>query len=60
MKFYFQCKCNIYDMFYYAFVRYLYVYYTVFYFCHIFLFSYYLILNLCDNVFIFIVCAKLL
>ena len=32
----------------------------VFYFCYMFLFSHYLILNLCDNIYIFIIFTKLL
>ena len=56
MKFYF---CYIFHIYVICFIIYLYVYY-VFQFCYIFLFSHYLILNLCDNVFIFIICTKLL
>ena len=39
--------------FYDIFVTYLYVHYIFFKFCFIFLFSYYLILNFCDNAFVF-------
>ena len=43
------------------YLLYIYMYIICFFnFGCIFLFSYYLILNLCDNVFIFIICTKLL
>ena len=44
-------------MCYYIFMIYLHVYYMFFNFVT---FLYYLILNLCDNVFIFIMCTKVL
>ena len=47
-------------LFSYMFITYLYVHYMFFKFCYIFLFPYYFILNLCDKVFIFVICAKLL
>ena len=47
-------------MFYYIFIIYLYVHYIFLIFCYISLFSCYLILNLHYNVFIFIICTKLL
>ena len=44
----------IYVLFYYIFIFILHV----FYFCYRFLLSYFSIINLCDNVFIFIICIK--
>ena len=46
-------------LFYSVFIIFLCVVYG-FQFCYTFLFSHYLILNLCDNVFDFIICTKLL
>ena len=46
-------------MFYYIFITYLYERQMFFNFCYIFLFSYHLILNLRDNVFVFSGIAKL-
>ena len=45
-------------MFYYIFITYLYEHHMFFNFCYIFLFSYYVILNLRDNIFVFSRIAK--
>ena len=55
-KFYFDYIFHSYVIY---FIIYLYILYN-FYFCYIFLFSSYLILNLWNNVFIFIIYTKLL
>ena len=66
--FYIHVIWSFFFVIYFKFMLYvkLYVYYVFicilcfFKFCYIFLFSHYLILNLCDNVFIFIVCTILI
>ena len=52
----FRFICMSYVLLYFYF-RFLYISYFL---CYIFLFAYYLVLNLCDNVLIFIICTKLL
>ena len=56
MKFYF---CYLFHN-HYVFMIYLHVYYMFLNFVKYFLFSHYLILSLCTNVFVFIICTKLL
>ena len=59
MKFYFCYIFHVYVICFIMCLLYIYMYIIFFQLCDIFLFSYYLILNLYDNVFIFI-CTKLL
>ena len=61
IKFYFRYILYIYVIYFTIYLLHIYMHIICFFnFGYIFLFSYCLILNLCDNVFIFIICTKLL
>ena len=59
-KVYFDYIFHIYGICFIIYLLYIYMHIICFLICYKFLYSYYFILNLCDKVFIFIICTKFL